>query len=308
MPGKPVWSQERGRYADKMRKLGTPLLVTQAEFEAAARLLEKACRYGMSDRMIGEQAGVPHSLPSKVRRGKIKTMRRDSFEKVMSLRPERPKVTWSEKRGKVGAGPYVDSTGTIRRMQALRADGFPGWLLGDRLGVSYEAVAQLATRQREVVLESTRLAVAKLYEELDGKTPGDFGVGSPQAGKCATYARRAGYAPRSCWDPDTIDDPEAEPEWTGYCGTPMGRWIHQREGIPKCPRCKNQPHKIPFSGEKFRRMREARGWSQRQMEEMAGLTKGHVHHWESGRYAPRPDVLHRVLENLDATYEDVCED
>lgn len=310
MPGKPVWSQERGRYADKMRKRGTPLLVTRAEFEAAARLLEKARRYGMSDRMIGEQAGVPDSLPSKVRRGKIKTMHRDSFVKVMSLKPERPKVTWSEKRGKVGAGPYVDSTGTVRRMQALRADGFPGWLLGERLGVSYEAVAQLAKSQRKVVMRTTRAAVARLYAELEGKTPQDFGVGSPQAGKCATFARRNGYVPRSCWDSDTIDDPKAEPEWTGRCGTVYGWHIHQTEGIPACQPCidARDSGSVVFSGSRFRELRERAGLSRERLARQIGVNASTIQYWETGRSLPtRQNKLDLALRVLDVTLEEVCE-
>jgi DNA-binding XRE family transcriptional regulator len=310
LSGKPVWSQERERYADKMRKRGTPLLVTQAEFAAAARLLDKARRYGMSDSMIGEQAGVPDSLPGKVRRGKIKTMHRDSFEKVMSLRPERPKATWSEKRGKVGAGPYVESTGTVRRIQALRADGFPGWLLGEHLGVTYEAVAQLARSQRKVVMRTTRASVAKLYAELEGKTPQDFGVGSPRAGKCATYARRAGFVPRSCWDSDTIDDPAARPEWTGRCGTVFGWHIHQTEGIPACQPCidARDSGSAVFSGSRFRELRERAGLSRARLAEQIGVNPVTIQYWESGRNLPtRKNKLDLALRVLDATFEEVCE-
>lgn len=291
-----------------MRKRGTPLMVTQGEFDAVVRLLAKARRYGMSDRMIGEQVGVHATLPSKIRRGDTKKIHRDTYNKLIKLRPQRPDTNYFESRGKVGSGPYVNSTGTVRRMQALRADGFPGWFIGERLGVTYEAVSQLARSARPRVLETTRADVAELYADLAGKRPEDFGITQHTIGRCTTLARRQGFVPRSCWDPATIDDPAAEPEWTGYCGTPLGRMVHARDGIPFCPRCKEAPNKIPFSGEKFKDLRESLGMSQRELEAAAGLSKGHVHHWEAGRYAPRPDVLNRVLANLDATYEDVCEE
>jgi DNA-binding XRE family transcriptional regulator len=308
LPDKPVWNRERGRYADKMRKRGTPLMVTQAEFQAVTRLLEKARRYGMSDNMIADQVGVNYTLPSKVRRGAIKTMHRDTYNRVMQLRPQKPTTRVDKVRGKVGSGAYVDSTGTVRRMQALRADGFPGPLLGEFLGVSYEAVAQMARTTRKTVLVSTKLSMAKLYEELEGKTPGDFGVPSNVQGKCSTWARRAGYIPRSCWDRDTIDNPAARPEWTGRCGTVFGLMIHERDGIPACPACLSATGKLAFSGEKLKELRELHKLPQRDLETRAGLAKGQIHHYELGRYAPKRDRLARILSVLDATFEDVYEE
>lgn len=303
-----TWTLARARYADKMRHLGRPLMVTEEEFAAAARVLGKARRYGMSDQMIADQTGIHYTLPSKVRRGVVKTMHRDSFEGVMKLRPDRPGTYHSDTRGKIHSGAYVNPVGTVRRIQALRADGFPGNFLGDRLGVSYEAVAQLARRPRESVLETTRADVAKLYEDLAGKRPEDFGISGHSISKCSTMARRAGYAPRSCWDIQTIDDPDAHPEWTGHCGTAMGRVIHERDGIPLCPRCAEAPVRFPFSGDRLRKLRESRGLTQRGLEELAGLSRGHVHHWEGGRYAPRPATLTVVLLVLDATFDDVSEE
>lgn len=305
-----TWNQERGRYADKMRKRGTPLLVTPEEFRAAADLLAKARRYGMSDSMIGRQTGVNYTLPSKVRRGAIRTMHRDTFNKLMSLRPARPPVQHSEKRGKVPSGAKVDSTGTVRRMQALRADGFPGHVLGDQLGVSYEAVAQLARTDRALVLRSTRDDVARLYAELDGKTPADFGVPSNIIGKCSTWARRAGYAPRSCWDSDTIDDPAARPEWTGRCGTVFGWHIHQTDGIPPCQPCIDAQHSgsVVFSGELFRGFREGKGLSRERLAQKIGVNASTIQYWETGRSLPtRQNKLDLALRVLDVTLEEVCE-
>ena len=305
-----TWDQARGRYADKMRKMGTPLLVTPEEFAAAARLLERARRSGMSDRMIAEQTGVPVSLPSKVRRGAIRTMRRDTLEKLSKLHPERPAVFFAPTRGKVGGGAYADSTGTLRRIQGLRADGFPGRVLGDRLGVSYEAVAQLARSGRTRVLETTRLAVAELYADLDGREPDELGVTKYAIGKCKTYARRAGFVPRSCWDWDTIDDPEAQPEWTGRCGTVFGWHIHQTEGIPPCQPCidARDSGSVVFSGALFRQLREGKALSRERLARQIGVNASTIQYWETGRSLPtRQNKLDLALRALDATLEEVCE-
>ncbi len=266
----------------------------------------------MSDAMIADQTGVHYTLPFKVRHGVISRMHRDTYEKVMSLKPQRPKVVANEKRGLIGEGAYVDPTGTARRLQALRADGFPGWLLGDRLGVSYEAVRQLA-RGRTRVLASTRLRVVELYEELAGKTPEDFGVIQHSIDQCTTIARRQGYAPRACWDSDTIDDPKAVPDWTGRCGTRFGVAVHQREGIPVCEPCLKAYAGVlfpGFNGALLREVREKRGLSRTELASLAGdITASTIQYWEGGRSTPeRQGKLDRVLSVLDATYEDVCEE
>ena len=312
MHSRPVWDLSRARYADKMRELGTPLMVTPEEFAAAADLLAKARKYGMSDAMIGDQVGVPHSLASKVRRGCIKTMHRESYERVMTLRPQKPGTTQSEKRGKVGSGPSVESTGTVRRIQALRADGFPGWLLGQQLGVSYEATSQLAKQQRTTVLATTRNAVASLYRDLDGKTPGDFGIPPNVASKCSTWALRAGYAPRSCWDPDTIDDPEEIPQWTGRCGTWWGWHIHRRDGVPMCDPCFARRNDQPypgFNGLRLKALRERKGYSRvRLANAVGGLNASTIQYWESGRSRPsRQNKIDDVAAVLDVTLDDLCD-
>lgn len=307
------WDRARERYASKMRSRGTPLMVTPEEFAAAARLLEKARAAGMSDRMIVEQTGVPVSLPSKVRRGRLRTMHRDTLERLAKLHPARPTVSFDSPRGRVGSGAMVSPVGTVRRIRALRRDGFPGQFLGERLGVSYQAVSKLAKESRVAVLESTRLTVAELYADLEGRRPEDFGVTRGAIGKCTTYAVRAGYEPRSCWDKHTIDDPAAVPQWTGMCGTPYGARIHRREGIPVCGPCKElDPGQrvAGFSGGRLRELREKRGLSLAELARRCGFTESHMLIlWEKGKTKPtRGDRLELVLSVLDATFEDVCEE
>lgn len=62
--------------------------------------------------------------------------------------------------------------------------------------------------------------------------------------KTKARARRQRWAPTWAWDGDTLDDPDASPEWTGACGTAEGYRIHIRETIfegnplPLCDRCR----------------------------------------------------------------------
>lgn len=300
-------TREQEKIWEYLRETGRPSLLRHEtpEVQWALRKLRSYQSRGMSLSAQADQVGLAQDAVTRLLRLDRPGMRRVTFELIRKIEFDPGSQTGR-----------VPVHGAQRRLRALRAQGFTYRFLCDQFGHAHNSprLQKILTGFKEpgrpvgFLIASTARQVEAVYDKLDGVDPLDVGITEAGMKYSQRRARELGYAPRSCWDSDTIDDPEAEPEWTGYCGTPMGRWIHEREGIPKCPRCKGQPHKIPFSGEKFRKIREAHGWSQRQMEEMVGLSKGHVHHWESGRYAPRPDVLHRVLENLDATYEDVCED
>lgn len=297
----------RDRRADKRRKQGMPGQVTAAEFEAARRLLLKAREHGMDDVKIARQVGVPgDNTIWKIRTGAISTCLRTTYDRVMTLKPEETVSRPHPVKGKVPDGPPVDAVGTQRRIRALRADGFPNGLLADRLGVTPEAVSELARRPRAYVYHTTYAEVRELYDKLSDVSPADLGVSHAAQLRAKASAVKNGWVSRSCWDTGTIDDPDALPDWTGLCGTPVGRLAHKRDGTTPCDRCKSAP-RARFSGARLRAVRERGGWTQNDLSEAAGLSRGHVHHWESGRYAPRLDALCRLLEILDVTFEEVYE-
>lgn len=97
---------------------------------------------------------------------------------------------------------YVDSVGTIRRIRALQALGWPLDTLAVRLGLSERRVWGITTQDR--VRRHTRDLVAALYEQLSG-TPGP-------STRARDRARREGWAPPLAWSDVSIDDPAAEPD------------------------------------------------------------------------------------------------
>jgi hypothetical protein len=98
---------------------------------------------------------------------------------------------------------YVDPTGTRRRLRALGAIGYPLRSLGVEIGWTSNLGRLIWGNQR--VHRSTAQLVKDAYERLSG-TPGP----SQRARKAA---KRAGYAPPLAWDDDTIDDPDATPNF-----------------------------------------------------------------------------------------------
>lgn len=295
----------RKRFREKMRESGRPVTTTPEEFRKVVWVLNKAREHGMSTREIAEVAGVSATVAVKVLSGQRKALRLDTYRKIMAnLRP----VDLPAGR----KGTYVDPTGTIRRAQALKADGFPGPLLGERLGVDKGVVNSLARDGYPVIFSSTRKKFADLYRELENLTPDDLGVDARKQGMVRAFAAKQGYAPRSCWTDWTIDDPDAIPDWTGYCGTGFGMMVHRRDGIPVCRPCKaayDPKHPYPgFNPDKLRKARERSGLTMKALEKLSGVSDKTVVTWESGRFTPgNHGTLDRVLLALDLTYEDVCD-
>lgn len=297
------------RRRDKLRKQGRPSMVLPEEMAAARRLIDRARAYGMDDMMISRQVGIlGRTTVWKVRTGRSATIRRCTYEKIMSLRPEEPRSTPHPARGKVAAGPQVPAVGLLRRLRALRADGFTNEVIAGLVGVTPEAVSELARRDRAMAYETTHREVAEAYRKLVGTRPADHAI-TPRAEKYTrAFARKRDWAPSICWDPDTIDDPDAHPEWTGACGTAEGIRIHRREGIPVCAYCRTACATAwvdDFDPAKMRELRTARGWSLRALAAELGFAYRTVQEWESGKRVPTWGKIQPVLFLLDATITDV---
>jgi hypothetical protein len=129
----------------------------------------------------------------------------------------------------------VDAAGTHRRLQALMANGWPQLRLGPHVGLHPVYVNAVLRQTR--IYGTTAMNVAAAYDRLWNQDPRQHGVNVGTYKKIRSLARGNGWAPPGAWDDDTIDDPQAHPEWTGHCGTDRGWWIHQRQQLPMCTRC-----------------------------------------------------------------------
>lgn len=95
----------------------------------------------------------------------------------------------------------VDATGTRRRLRALARIGWTGAVLGERLGVSRDAVNKM-TRHAQVY-RTTAEKVAALYDELS-MTPGP-------SERVRRMAKAKGWPPPLAYDEEDLDDPRARP-------------------------------------------------------------------------------------------------
>lgn len=216
----------------------------------------------------------------------------------------------------------IDASGTRRRLAGLWRDGFPLPFLAERMGVLDRSYLQRIIRgglragrgaRPYTVTADTAALVREVYEKLEERKPEEFGIPSYSILRAQAFAKKKGLAPRHCWDPDTIDDPKAIPEWTGGCGTPVGLRIHWREGIPACPAClatrQESDTRPRLSGGKLKTLRQKKGWTIRQVADRLDLTSDAVYSWEIGRSAPRSEeLLDRLVTLMGCDYDDLCEE
>lgn len=209
--------------------------------EAANRAIRHCQRlineHGMSAHQISQTSGAGWATVlnlSKGYRGReedpkpIKDITRKIYNAVMAVQP----IPTSTER----SGALVDATPTRRRLQALVADGYNRYFLAETIPMAWAQIRRISNNHTGLVMASTEERVKRAYSKLAGAKPEDMGANYPL--RAVNEGRRKRWPPSHCWDWDTIDNPDAIPEWTGRCGTMAGYRLHVTHGIPVCPACR----------------------------------------------------------------------
>jgi plasmid maintenance system antidote protein VapI len=153
-------------------------------------------------------------------------------------------------------GQFVDATGSIRRVRALHAIGHTALVIADAAQTHRSRILPLLDGYPRL-RRSLAIRIESAYSQL-AERPGDNA-------RARNRSRRERWAPPICWNDDTIDDPNAHPDWTGHCGTDRGWWLHSNEGIPACVRCETAhaawlaDRKHLAAAERFRQLALAKG-------------------------------------------------
>lgn len=131
----------------------------------------------------------------------------------------------------------VDATGFRRRIQALARKGWSLQHLADQLGCDKRTLTSAI--DSDLIRASVDHAGRALYDQLWRLEPTAHGISANAASVARGWAVRRAWAPVGAWDDDTIDDPNAIPDWTGHCGTTKGYWAHYDQNLkPACPACR----------------------------------------------------------------------
>lgn len=168
---------------------------------------------GLTQENVAALAGVAPGSMTHLMRGSngnppARRIRPETARKILAVRASAAAVP---PRG------MVDSTGTVRRLRALVAIGWPmGWL-ADELAMKRTnfSVMMRGTQVRA----STAAAVRELYRRLwDKRPPEDSPRRAAEIRKARALAAARSWRLPMAWDDDRIDNPAARPAAAGHGG------------------------------------------------------------------------------------------
>lgn len=133
------------------------------------------------------------------RRARKRRCTREVAAKILAITPDTAKPG------------HVDAAGTVRRLQALVAAGWPMERLGPRISISCNTVRALIRQDR--CFGRTADAVIRVYDELKNENPADHGIGQRAITQSRNYAKKRRWPTVQYWTDrmDVIDDPHFEP-------------------------------------------------------------------------------------------------
>lgn len=104
-------------------------------------------------------------------------------------------------------GARVEARGTTRRLQALVARGYSLLRISTELGIEHLAVWRLTHGYADRCLESTRVAVADLFDRwADTPPPSATGNQGGSVLRAQRFAARHGWVVAASWDDIDLDD------------------------------------------------------------------------------------------------------
>lgn len=148
---------------------------------------------GMSLRAVAASAGVSATTACAIKVGNRKTCLPQTRDAILMVRPG---VTREATRGTTE--PFVPKLGSVRRIQALLALGWPHTEIGVRSGIRTQ---NIGSQTGHWVTLSTHQAIEQVYAELSARQ----GPSAATRGR----AQRLGYLSPAAWD--DIDH-DAEPD------------------------------------------------------------------------------------------------
>lgn len=156
---------------------------------------------GLSWTQIGRLAGVHRDQIFQIRT--IRTFIRPSLaERLLAVQPAFIKMP---------PGAPMPSLGTKRRIQALRASGWPSQTLSRLAGVSVRSLNRALAEDTTAV--STAKRVAELYQDLHDQDPRGYGLDPELVQRGIRYGRRRNWAVPAAWT-DIDTDTKANPRIT----------------------------------------------------------------------------------------------
>jgi hypothetical protein len=171
--------------------------------ERAARHVTRLRDAGMPDREIMADALISQDVLYRIVRQEG-TIRRSTEIRVLAVKPRETELP--------GSGNHIPGLGTIRRLRALAADGWPAAELARRCGKHKQFIVYLQNQAGEInVRRWVAEYVTSLYAELVGLKPEDHGVAAHFAKMTRERAAAKEWMGAVYWDDESFDDPDFDP-------------------------------------------------------------------------------------------------
>jgi hypothetical protein len=160
---------------------------------ARAHINELVCSQNFSLRSISRAAGVSSAVVQQIHSGDQGRVSRHCERLILNVTQERILQT-------AGGRNFVPKTGTIRRLEALQAIGWPLALISETSGVNAEEIRHNRGPWVQAVQAS---AIRDAYARVsDSRGP---------SSRTSIRAAKLGYLSPIHWDDDTIDDATVAP-------------------------------------------------------------------------------------------------
>ncbi|MGW1135689.1 hypothetical protein [Streptomyces griseoluteus] len=185
-----------------------------------AHHLNTCIRAGWTRLEIAAATGVSERAIRYILNGQ-RTVQHHNASRLLAIRPE--------------DSPRVPATGVIRRIKALSRAGYPIDWTGQQIGCSHRHIYEILNGTVELVDRRFAERLAELYRRREA-TPGPS-----RPARIAAKAR--GWDGPEAWDVDTIDDPDAEPNY-GQTLNFHERAQLRREEIEHLAWCGHTPEQI----------------------------------------------------------------
>lgn len=164
---------------------------------------------GISAKRLATLADLSHSAVSAIIYGRTERghnpyprVQAVTAEKILAIKPTLDNMA---------AGRVIDSTGTLRRLQALVTIGWSMSRLGEHINVTPGNMVKLMNSTQTTAGRARQ--VKALYEKLwNQPQQGHDQRSRISANRSRSYAKKRGWYPPMAWDDDTIDNPATMPD------------------------------------------------------------------------------------------------
>lgn len=191
----------------RRRRQGAGVWQPLVDTARAVAHIEDLRRQGMAVAQIVTASGVQRASLDRIRgvsaQPTIRRIKPETEARILAVRFQIDKVT---------ERAHVPSRGAVRRLQALRAQGWPVHVLADRCGLDKRTLVALP--RQGIVYAQTHLRICEVYDDLRDLDPARHGVLAWVAKRTRRESRVAGFPPPCAWaDIDTDRLPAPRGEW-----------------------------------------------------------------------------------------------